>query len=335
MTTIQDVARHAAVSTATVSRVLSNPAIVTKDTRERVTRAIAELDYEPNPAARTLRTLRSGRILVTVPDISNPFFSEVIRGVEETAQDLGYSVLLGDTRHQADREEQYAGFLKRREADGLIFFSHRLPKLLVDVVNGAKGRAPIVNGCDYSADLGVSSVHIDNAAAASDAMMHLYGLGHRRVGVITGPLSSPLSRDRLDGAKGAAAAQGCGDQLIVHCGDFTIEAGESEAARMLILPEPPTAIFCFSDKMALGALAAVRKAGLVCPDDVSIIGFDDIKFSRYMVPSLTTIRQPMAKIGQETVRLLHSILSDGNSKPVSCTLPHELVVRESTGPVRG
>jgi LacI family transcriptional regulator, repressor for deo operon, udp, cdd, tsx, nupC, and nupG len=333
MTTIQDVARHAAVSTATVSRVLSNPAIVTKDTRERVTRAIAELNYEPNPAARTLRTLKSGRILVTVPDISNPFFSEVIRGVEETAQDLGYSVLLGDTRYQADREEQYAGFLKRREADGLIFLGHRLPELLVDVVEGAQGRAPIVNGCEYSADLGVSSVHIDNATAAADAMTHLYRLGHQRIGVVTGPLSSPLSRDRLDGTKQAAAAHDFGDHLIVRNGDFTIEAGEREASRMLALPEPPTAIFCFNDEMALGALAAVRKAGLACPEDVSVMGFDDIHFSRYMVPPLTTIRQPMAQIGQETVRLLHSILSDGNSKPVSCTLPHELVVRDSTGPV--
>ncbi len=334
MATIQDVARHAAVSTATVSRVLSNPAIVTKDTRDRVTRAIAELNYEPNPAARTLRTLRSGRILVTVPDISNSFFSEVIRGVEETAQELGYSVLLGDTRYQVDREEQYAGFLKRREADGLIFLGHRLPALLVDLVEAGKGRAPIVNGCEYSADLGVSSVHIDNAAAASDAMTHLYSLGHERIGVITGPLSSPLSRDRLEGAQSAAAAHGLLDQMTVQPGNFTIEAGEHEAARMIALPGAPTAIFCFSDEMALGALAAVRKAGFVCPDQISVIGFDDIHFARYMVPSLTTIRQPMAQIGQETVRLLHNILSDGHSRPVSCTLPHELIIRETTGPVR-
>ena len=335
MATIQDVARQARVSTATVSRVLSNPSIVAEDTRDRVTQAIADLSYHPNPAARTLRTLRSGRILVTVPDISNPFFSEVIRGVEETAQELGYSVLLGDTRYRADREEQYAGFLKRREADGLIFLGHRLPATLADVVESADGRAPIVNGCEYSADLGVSSVHIDNVAAAADAMAHLYDLGHRRVGVVTGPLFSPLVRDRLDGTKQAAHAHGLADQLIVQPGDFTIEAGERETAKMLALPDAPTAIFCFSDEMALGALAAVRKAGLGCPHDVSVIGFDDIKFARFMVPPLSTIRQPMAQIGQETVRMLHSILIDGEAMPASLTLPHELVARASTGPVRG
>lgn len=335
MTTIQDVARHAGVSTATVSRVLSNPSIVAEDTRERVTRAIAQLSYHPNPAARTLRTLRSGRLLVTVPDISNPFFSEVIRGVEETAQELGYSVLLGDTRYQVDREEQYAGFLQRREADGLIFLGHRLPATLADLVEGAQGRAPIVNGCEYSADLGVSSVHIDNVAAAADAVAHLYVLGHRRVGVVTGPLSSPLSRDRLDGATRAAQARGLEGQLVVRPGEFTIEAGERETAQMLAMADPPTAIFCFSDEMALGALAAVRRAGRDCPRDVSVIGFDDIHFARFMVPSLSTIRQPMAQIGQETVRMLHNILTDGEAMPGSLTLPHELVTRDSTGPAPG
>lgn len=330
MTTIQDVARHAKVSTATVSRVLSNPAIVAQDTRDRVTRAIADLSYHPNPAARTLRTLRSGRILVTVPDISNPFFSEVIRGVEEAAQDLGYSVLLGDTRYDADREEQYAGFLKRREADGLIFLGHRLPSTLVDDVEQSGGRVPIVNGCEYSADLGVSSVHIDNVAAAADAMDHLYDLGHRRIGVVTGPLSSPLSRDRVDGTRRAAEQRGLADQLVVRPGNFTIEAGEAETSDMLALKDAPTAIFCFSDEMALGAMAAVRKAGLSCPNDVSVIGFDDIHFARFMVPPLTTIRQPMAQIGRETVQMLHGIFTDDNAMPVSLTLPHDLVIREST-----
>lgn len=328
--TIQDVARGAAVSTATVSRVLANSTAVSEDTRARVNQVIERLGYQPNIAARTLRTLRSERILVTVPDISNLFFSKVIRGVEEAAQEAGYSVLLGDTRHEAEREEQYAGFLRRREADGLIFLGHRLPATIADLVAEMKGRAPVVNGCEFSPDLGVSSAHIDNAAAAADAMAHLYGLGHVRVGVITGPLDSPLSRDRLDGARDAAEARGRLAGLRVATGDFSVEAGEREVARLLAGADAPTAIFCFSDEMALGAMAAIRGAGLSCPEDVSLVGFDDVQFARYLSPALTTVRQPMAEIGRETVRLLLGVLSGTATVPESRTLAHEFVVREST-----
>ena len=205
MTTIQDVARSAGVSTATVSRVFSAPDQVAEGTRARVREAVADLGYIPNLAAKTLRTLRTNKILVTVPDISNPFFSQVIRGVEEAATAAGYAVLLGDTRHDEAREEQYAQMLLRKEADGLIFLGHRLPDTLADMVATLGPRTPIVNGCEFSPGLAVSSAHIDNERAAAEAMAHLYDLGHRRVGVITGPLISPISRDRLAGVRRTAA----------------------------------------------------------------------------------------------------------------------------------
>jgi LacI family repressor for deo operon, udp, cdd, tsx, nupC, and nupG len=332
LATIQDVARSAGVSTATVSRVLSAPARVADATRERVMAAVASLGYAPNVAAKSLRTLRTEKILVTVPDISNPFFSQVIRGVEEAALAAGYSVLLGDTRHEAEREEQYARMLPRKEADGLIFLGHRLPESLAEMVAAMGPRAPIVNGCEVSPELGVSSAHIDNESAAFDAMEHLYGLGHTRVAAITGPLASPLSRDRLAGVRAAAERRGHAGALQVATGDFSIESGLACTLDLLAAASPPTAVFCFSDEMAMGALEAFRRQGLACPRDVSLMGFDDIRYAQHLDPPLTTISQPMDRIGHEVVRLLLEVLSGQADQVRNVTLPHGLVLRASTAP---
>lgn len=334
MPTIQDVARDAGVSTATVSRVFSAPELVLEGTRQKVMEAVTRLGYEPNFAAKSLRTLRTEKILVTVPDISNPFFSQVIRGVEEAAHAAGYSVLLGDTRHEEEREEQYATMLRRKEADGLIFLGHRLPDTLAEMVRTMGPRTPIVNGCEYRPDLGVSGAHIDNERAAIEVMDHLYGLGHSRVGVITGPLASPLSSDRLTGVRAAAERHGHAEVLQVVTGDFSIESGVRQAGALLNGALRPTAIFCFSDEMAMGALDAIRRGGLRCPEDVSLVGFDDIRFAQYLEPQLTTVSQPMDKIGHEVVRLLLDILSGRSDSLQHVTLPHQLVIRSSTAKPR-
>jgi len=331
MSTIQDVARHAGVSTATVSRVLSHPEIVAGPTRERVLAAVEALQYEPNHAAKSLRTLKTAKIVVTVPNIANPFFSAVIRGVEEAAQAAGYAVLLGDTRHEPGREELYAAMLRRKEADGLIFLGHRLPDTLADMVERMGGRAPVVNGCEFSPELGVSSAHIDNRLAAFEAMTLLYGLGHRRVGVITGLMASPISRDRLTGARECAAQHGRLDDFMMAIGDFSVESGSKQTRAFLAGPAPPSALFCFGDEMAMGALRAIADLGLNCPQDVSVIGFDDIAYARYLQPPLTTVSQPMAEIGRETVALLLEIIRGEADRPVFKTLPHHLIVRGSTG----
>jgi LacI family repressor for deo operon, udp, cdd, tsx, nupC, and nupG len=330
MSTIQQVARTAGVSTATVSRTLSNPDIVSEVTRRKVQSAVAALRYSPNAAARSLRTLRSGKLLVTVPDIANPFFSLIIQGIEDAAHREGYAVLLGDVGHDEEREERYALVLQRKEAEGLIFLGHRLPHSLRHLVSQRGSTAPIVNGCEFSQRLGVPSVHIDNARAARDAMSHLYGLGHRRIGVITGPLVSPLSRQRLNGVRSRAASERATQQLIVVQGDFSIPSGLTGAAELLTRKDRPTAIFCFNDEMAIGVFDHARKAGLRVPQDLSVIGFDDIRFSQYLAPALTTVSQPMLQIGQETVRLMLEILRGTGRRPKSVTLPHKLMVRDST-----
>jgi LacI family transcriptional regulator, repressor for deo operon, udp, cdd, tsx, nupC, and nupG len=161
-------------------------------------------------------------------------------------------------------------------------------------------------------------------------MSHLYGLGHRRIGVITGPLVSPLSRQRLHGVKSRAASERAMQQLIVVQGDFSIPSGLAGAAELLTRKDRPTAIFCFNDEMAIGVFDHARRAGLRVPQDLSVIGFDDIRFSQYLVPALTTVSQPMLQIGQETVRLMLVILREAGRRPKSVTLPHKLMVRDST-----
>jgi LacI family repressor for deo operon, udp, cdd, tsx, nupC, and nupG len=329
---IHAVAKHAGVSTATVSRVLSQPEVVAPATRRKVLRTVQLLGYVPNSAAKNLRTLKSGKLLVTVPDLSNPFFSLILQGIEDTAHREGYSVLVGDTQHDVKREERYAQMLRRKEADGLIFLGHRLPREAAFLVQSiAPGCAPIVNGCEFSPGIGVPSVHIDNSKAAYEAMDHLYRLGHRRIGIITGPLVSPLSRDRLKGAKTRARKQKAEHTCSVMQGDFSIESGTVAAERLLSAHDSPTAIFCFNDEMAMGAIETAKRRGLRVPDDLSVVGFDDIRFARCVDPPLTTIAQPMRAIGEGTVRLLLHILGH-STPPESVTLPHTLIVRSSTAP---
>ena len=330
MATIYDIAKHVGVSAGTVSRALSRPEKVLPATRTRIEQAAAALGYVPNTVARTLKTQRSGKILVTVPDIANPFFAQILQGAEDAAQAAGYAVLLGDTQDQPDREERYAQMLRRNEADGLIVLGHRLPPTAQAIVQQLGAAAPVVNGCEFDPALGIPSVHIDNVAAARAVMEHLYGLGHVHIAVVGGPPDNPLHRQRLEGVEAAGRARGRLRSLSRVPGDFSVESGHAAAMALLARASVPTAIFCFSDQMALGALAACRDRGIRVPEDVSIVGFDDLASSRYLTPALTTIRQPMREIGVRAVGLLLAII-EGVEEPLQQTLDFSLMVRGSTG----
>ena len=330
MVKIVDVAKHAGVSTATVSRVLNHTGFVAEALRERVEAAVTELGYNPNMAARNLRTLRSSKVLLLVPDISNPFFGKVIRGAEQAARQAGFAVVLGDTRNDPAFEDQYATMLARREVDGMIFLGHRLPQPLRELVAQRTSGVPVVNGCEPASDLGISRVHIDNVQAGRDVTRYLLDLGHRHIGVVTGPLSSPLSRDRLKGANDPMGA--CPDGvLIVRNGDFSIESGFQEARDLIA--SGATALFCFSDEMALGAMSAIRESGLDCPGDISVVGFDDVRFASFSAPTLTTISQPASEIGSRAMELLLRHIADTAAEPESVVLSHRLVIRGSSGRV--
>jgi len=333
MATIYDIAKHVGVSAGTVSRALTRPDKVLPATRKRIEQAAAKLGYVPNTVARTLKTQRSGKILVTVPDIANPFFAQILQGAEDAAQAAGYAVLLGDTQHQVEREERYAQMLRRNEADGLIVLGHRLPPTARDIVTQQGSAAPVVNGCEFEPTMGIPSVHIDNAAAARAVMEHLYGLGHERIAVVGGPPDNPLHQQRMEGVRAAAKTRGRLRQLGIVPGDFSLESGHAAAMALLAEPLVPTAIFCFSDQMALGALAACRDLGIGVPDALSIVGFDDLASSSFLTPPLTTIRQPMREIGVRAVNLLLAII-ERVDVPLQQTLDFDLMVRGSTGAPR-
>ena len=281
LSNIYQVAKCAAVSTATVSRVLSRPDVVSPETRRRVMEAVTLLGYAPNSAAKNLRTLRTGKLLVTVPDISNPFFSLILQGIEDAAQREGYAVLLGDTQHDEEREERYALMLKRKEADGLIFLGHRLPKTAAALVRASRRGARRSSTAASSARrLGIPSVHIDNAGGGRRGDGPLYELGHRRIGIVTGPLVSPLSRDRLRGATARAQRSGPSDEFVVMHGDFSIESGRRRRRAPARAPTSRRRRSSASTTRWRWAPSRPRAAAAcACRDDLSVVGFDDIRFA--------------------------------------------------------
>jgi LacI family repressor for deo operon, udp, cdd, tsx, nupC, and nupG len=330
---IYEVAKRAGVSVSTVSRVLSQHAVVAPATKRRVLAAVERLGYAPNASAKNLRVMRTRKLLVTVPDISRPLFSLILQGVEESANREGYSVLLGDTQYDQGREERYAAMLKQKEADGLIFLGRKLSKGVEAIVRATgTARAPVVNALGFRPHLRIPSVQIDNAAAAVDAMDHLYRMGHRRIGLVTGPGPSFVSAERLRGALARARKERAGGGIVVVRGDFSVDSGVVAGERLLARKDPPTAIFCFNDEMAIGVLHTARRRNLRVPEDLSIVGVDDIRFARYADPPLTTVAQPMREMGEHAVRALLAILNGGDP-PLECVrLPHTLVVRSSTAP---
>jgi LacI family repressor for deo operon, udp, cdd, tsx, nupC, and nupG len=313
--------------------VLSNAAVVAPATRRKVMAAVERLGYAPNATAKNLRMLRTSRLLVTVPDISRPLFSLILQGIEETANAEGYAVLLGDTQYDQGREERYAQMLQAKEADGLIFLGRKLSKGVEALVRASgPRRAPVVNALGFVPQLGIPSVQIDNKAAAVETMDHLYRLGHRHVGLVTGPALSYVSDQRLRGATERAKKEGAERHLIVINGDFSVDSGVVAGEKLLSRKHPPTAIFCFNDEMAMGIIHTARRRKLRIPDDLSVVGVDDIRYARYTDPPLTTVAQPMRQMGEIAVRVLLDVLSNGKTSPEHVTLPHTLVVRASTAP---
>ena len=327
--TIHDVAARARVSVATVSRALQSPGIVAEDSRRKVLAAVAKLGYSPNVQARSLRTARTHTIVALVPDISNPFYSAVIRGIERVAHQNQYSVLLGDTQHSVEREQSYAELISRRQADGLITLAPRVP------VISHTGRAPVVNACEYVKDPAIASVHIDNARAAREALVHLINLGHRDIAFIAGREHTPISADRERGYRQALEAAGLPvNPELVAQGDFSVESGVRAMEQLYAAEQPFTAVFCSNDEMAIGALQVIKGRGQRIPEDVSVIGFDDIPHARYTDPPLTTIAQPMAELGMEAMTMLLEILQDPTTRPRKRILPAPLVIRASAGRCR-
>jgi LacI family repressor for deo operon, udp, cdd, tsx, nupC, and nupG len=326
---IRDIARLAGVSTATVSRTLARPQVVAPETRARVEAAVARLQYAPNALARGLRRQKSGNIVVVVPDIQNPFFATVVQGIENVAHAHGYKVLLGESQNRLERLDSYWSMTERKEADGLILLGALVPTALGKAAAaGQVPSVPAVMACEYLTGLRAPNVRIDNAAAAAGAIEHLVALGHARIAVIAGPAANPLVKDRLKGARQALAGHGLPlAPDAVARGDFSVESGY--LAMQKLLDGKWTAIACHNDEMAIGAIRALREAGRRVPQDVSVVGFDDIRFAQFADPPLTTVRQPQREIGETAMRLVIDLFA-GRQAASQVVLPYELVVREST-----
>lgn len=329
-TTLWDVARAAGVSAATVSRALEKPDTVAEKTRRRVMEAVASCGYTPNIQARNLRKRETRLVTVLIADVTNPFFNEIVRGVEQVARAHGYSVLLADSANDPGQEAAYGTLLAARRTDGMILLNGRLPVGLPP--EGARGARPppIVVACEYLTDRNLPTVQIDNVEAARMATQHLIDQGHRRIGFITGPMGNVLSRDRLQGHRDALRGSGLPlEKSLVAAGDFSIQSGIATAQHLLGLPERPTAIFASNDEMAFGAIRAARDRGMQVPRDLSVMGFDDIRFAAYVDPPLTTVRQPGLEIGRTAMAMLLCILTGEPVEPRRVVLPTELAVRAS------
>jgi LacI family transcriptional regulator len=304
--TIRDVAARAGVSHQTVSRVLNDHENVIQPTRDRVLAAIRELSYVPNPSARSLSSNRLHTLGVVTTDISDYFFSQAIAGAEAEARRRDLFLIIGSLEEEAQGDERaYLRLMLERRVEGLIVAgpTHLESDWLLPPL---AHRLPIVAITSELAMPEVSIVDVDNQRGGRDATLHLVEHGHRAVATITGPLEWRSARERLDGYREALRTRGLEEDpmLVENCPDWRLESGREAARRLLQAGRPFTALFAQSDLFALGAMNEIRSYGLKVPDDVSVVGYDDIPVARYLDPPLTTMSQPMRDVGALAVRLV-------------------------------
>jgi LacI family repressor for deo operon, udp, cdd, tsx, nupC, and nupG len=330
---IQDVARLAAVSTATVSRTLAQPERVSPEARARVFEAIAKTGYVPNPAARSLRSQKSRMVLVVLPNIDNIFFSKILRGIEEVLFEAGYGMIIGDLDGSHDREARFADFTAAGQVDGALLLNGHLFGQSRDGAGTApKATVPLVALCEAIPGADIPQIEVENGAAARRMTLYLASLGHRRIGYVRGPAGNVLEHERHKGYREGLREAGLEhDPALVWDGDYTLEAGARVGALIAGRRVRPDAVFCSNDEMAIGLMRSLRSAGLRIPDDISVAGFDDIEFAAMVEPSLTTVRQPRRELGRTAAKILVDVLN-GRPAPDRLRLHTELVVRASTAP---
>jgi len=335
--TIRDIAEAASVSTAAVSYVINDKPGVSDDTRRRVLKIMREMRYRPNPQAKGLADRRTGMIGLMIPDITDSFYVNVVRGVEATANQLGYTLNLCTTHGDGDRERDVAERFASGGVDGVIMMTYRLaPSELKDL--GSR-RAPVVAIDNPDAAGWVPSLVVDNVELGRTATSYLLELGHLRIGFVHGVEGSVTSESRYQGYLQALGSYGVEPSFdLVVYGGFAYDGGAEAARRLLSMPDRPTAIFAANDQMALGVISAAAELGLTVPDDVSVIGVDDIEASSLVAPGLTTLRQPTWEMGACAVQTLVDIFkateeqSEGEAagpQAISKVFQAELVVRGS------
>lgn len=331
--TIDDVARSAGVHKATVSRALNahTQSQVNAETAKRVREAAQELGYVPNVVARGLRLNHSMTIGVIVPDVANPIFPPIMRGIEEYLQPRGYTALLANTDGQTTVEEAAFQSLVQRRVDGFILATGRLDEQSF-IANAFDEGVPVVMVNRAAGSAPYPVVTADNEQGIGAALQHLRELGHRRIAHLAGPLGFSTTRRRAEAFRAVASTMPEVTATVVDAGALTADGGASAMDELLERSGPrPTAVIAANDLVALGAVRSLRSHGLRCPEDVSVVGYNDMPFAADFWPALTTVHVPLREIGVHGARMLLDGIEAGLQEPATLTLPVGLVVRGSTG----
>lgn len=335
--TLRDVAEAAGVHAATVSRAL-NPATqaqVKPATARRVLKAAKTLGYRPNPIARSLKTSRSGTVGMVIPDIANPVFPPMVRGLESILEPHGYNCWVVSTDNDATREAELIAGLQGNHVDGFVLATARVDDPLLEKLHDEEAKIVLVNR--RTSNQPILSVVADDVTGISLAVAHLKKLGHQRIAHLAGPQNTSTGQARSAAFRHAVRDHGLSDdpRLVIECGDWR-EAFGAEALRTLLSRDVNfTAIVAGNDLIALGCYDVFRETGLRCPDDISVIGFNDMMFMDKVQPPLTSVRVPHRQVGAEAGRLLVGMLNGEIDDARSVLLPVELVVRDSTAPPHG
>ena len=329
---IREVAKAAGVSIATVSRTLSNPEQVSDKTRSVVMDAIEKTNYKINRAARNLRMHQSGEILVLVPNLGNPFFSEILSGIEKTFQNTYYNVLIANSLSYDESEDLLASHLENNHADGIIILDGQVSERAHTWLSKNAKKHNVIFACEWIDGLTQPIVRSNNGQGAATAIRYLHSLGHQKIAHVTGPKENILTLARSKGVTEEQERLGLTmDPEWVVEGNFSLKSGYRAAEKILAAKDRPTCVFCDSDQMAFGLISRFNIEGIRVPEDISVMGFDDIELSEFYVPPLTTIRQNRHGIGTTAAeRMLALIKNEVTSdSEQECKIEVELVVRNS------
>ncbi len=331
---IKDIAKAAGVSHSTVSRALSDSPLVKAETKARIQRLAQEMGYTPDAIARSLVTRHTRTVGIVVTTITDPFIAEEVQGLEDTAQENDYSVILASSASKPERELATVEMLRAKRVDSLIVTSSRVGALYLEHLERFGVPVVLVNNHNRQSGRYTFSVSVDNQHGGHLATTHLIQRGHRRIGYVSGPADHSDDAERLAGYRQALdeSSTTFDPALVVH-GNGRLDGGERALRTLARLAELPTAVFCYNDMTAIGLISAARQAGLSVPDDLAVVGFDDIPLAAHVYPSLTTVAQPQRDMGRQAMNMALALMAaDDSTMPFSdIVVKGKLIVRASSG----
>ena len=326
--TISEIAELADVSVATVSRVINHQGKVSEKVSKRVLEIIAQYHYMPNATGRSLRTSRTGMLLVLMPGLSNSFYSNIMTGIEQRAAENGYNIIVAPTRNSRAVEDRYLAMLHTHQVDGVIALATMMNQ---EEIREIGKQQPFIVACECPSGAEISCVEVDNRTAAYDATKALIQAGHTRIGMIS--ITCECNSKQMREAGYLAALHDYlpdGGQADITCQELSYDGGYAGAQELLQQAQRPTAIFCYGDQLAIGAVRCISGCGLAAGSDIDVIGFDDIDMSRNYLPAISSVAQPCFDIGTTAFDLLQEKINDIKSTPKRVLLPHRLMLRQTT-----